>query len=235
MPRRHAFTLVELLVVVGIIGLLVGILLPVLGRAREASRRASCLSSLRQVGLIVQAYGANNEGRVPIGYRSGFKQFNSMVYSGTSGKFCLFGILYLNKMMDPPDPFFCPANEDPQSNYNSESNPWPPKANPTRNCFVGYGFRPEHQLVDEFHLSATPGFVPTLTSFGTKAILADLTASVERVDRRHQDGVNVLYADFSGGWVDRSRFQTPLSSCITVPDKAANPYQDQIWEILDQR
>ncbi|HYO10429.1 MAG TPA: prepilin-type N-terminal cleavage/methylation domain-containing protein [Tepidisphaeraceae bacterium] len=49
--RRGGFTLVELLVVIGIIVVLVGVLLPVLGKARESSSRAACMSNLRQVGL----------------------------------------------------------------------------------------------------------------------------------------------------------------------------------------
>lgn len=47
--NRHGFSLVELLVVIGIIAVLVGILLPVLGRAREASHRAQCLSNQKQI------------------------------------------------------------------------------------------------------------------------------------------------------------------------------------------
>jgi len=63
--RRTAFTLVELLVVIGIIAILVGILLPTLNRARESARRVACASNLRQLANAFMMYTGENKGWFP--------------------------------------------------------------------------------------------------------------------------------------------------------------------------
>jgi prepilin-type N-terminal cleavage/methylation domain-containing protein/prepilin-type processing-associated H-X9-DG protein len=63
--KRNGFTLIELLVVIAIIAILAAILLPALARAREAARRASCQSNLKQYGVIFKMYAGENDGMFP--------------------------------------------------------------------------------------------------------------------------------------------------------------------------
>lgn len=66
MRHRKAFTIVELLVVIGIITVLIAILLPVLNKAREQARMVVCASNERQIYQAMCLYAADNRGILPI-------------------------------------------------------------------------------------------------------------------------------------------------------------------------
>ena len=82
--HSHAFTLVELLVVVAIIALLLGILLPALGRARSISQDVACLSNLRQIGLGLTTYDMEFK-QLPAGFVSGYTDWGVLVNAYLSG------------------------------------------------------------------------------------------------------------------------------------------------------
>src|SRR5262245_22385460 len=60
--RRGGFTLVELLVVIGVVSVLIAMLLPALRRAREAANEVACASNLRQIGLGYMMYMNDDKG-----------------------------------------------------------------------------------------------------------------------------------------------------------------------------
>jgi prepilin-type N-terminal cleavage/methylation domain-containing protein/prepilin-type processing-associated H-X9-DG protein len=104
MRRRRAFTLVELLVVVGILALVAAVLLPALTAARERVRRVHCAANLRQLALAALAYADQNRGRMP-GVGALPQQPHDWVYWQTSGPYDDPGAAaltaYLCRPLDP--------------------------------------------------------------------------------------------------------------------------------------
>src|SRR5438552_698125 len=82
--RNHqtAFTLLELLVVVAVIGILASILLPVLARARAKSQSMFCLNNTRQLGIACLIYSTEHDDRLP--YNLGGAGFRGIVHSTNS-------------------------------------------------------------------------------------------------------------------------------------------------------
>ena len=103
--RASAFTLVELLVVIGIIAALIGILLPAMAGARNAARTVQCLSNIRQVGAAFTMFANDHGGHLPqIGSRKNSEPFE--VNGVTTNVF----VRWFGGFYGAPQRFFAPAS-----------------------------------------------------------------------------------------------------------------------------
>ncbi|HYE18801.1 MAG TPA: prepilin-type N-terminal cleavage/methylation domain-containing protein [Tepidisphaeraceae bacterium] len=191
---RKAFTLVELLVVIGIIALLISILLPALSKAREQAQQAACLSNLRQLGASMQLYANDFKDQIPIGYH-GAQPWTGYFVVNQSGVTTLMGLMYASKHMETPQAYFCPSQPDPRFQYATPENPWPPTgaAVLTR---LGFTSRPTVSW-DGSKPAGNKGMTK-MTHIKSKAMLSDIIGipmSSTDFTSVHHKKINVLYGD----------------------------------------
>ncbi|MEM1027397.1 MAG: DUF1559 domain-containing protein [Planctomycetota bacterium] len=110
------FTLIELLVAISIIALLIGILLPALGAARESARTAKCLANLKQMGVGFFGYTIDYDGALPVSQDPAFStDFTVLIsnYMGVNGN--TFATQGTSEESSVRDVFLCPSALDDTS------------------------------------------------------------------------------------------------------------------------
>ena len=254
---QAGFTLIELLVVISIIALLIGILLPALGAAREASRRARCSANLRSMGQALMIYADTNDSEYPrvrwdpsrgsptqlFATSGAFPQatdpFTAPIWNDVSAAM----FLLLREGLLVAESFVCPSTEHTPDTYAGKSareranfsklqeNLSYSYANPypsTQAAEAGYALRP-HQLRPDFALAAdsNPGCCPT----GTSLLTNDRAGSPEasgNSNNHGEAGQQVLYAD------SHVEFVTTGWAGVMKDDALTGRHEDSIYTRLDQ-
>jgi prepilin-type processing-associated H-X9-DG protein len=175
LARLPAFSLVELLVVIGIITILIGLLLPTMSRARESARRTKCLANLRTLAQSMVMYANDSKGWLP----NTNKQGTPNDYDMTNAVLVALNRQYVRS----PAAFHCPSDSDPAPERIETADYTLPNS-----ARVSYDF---------YSVWWQPEFGPKITRIKEAPVAWDLDGGrpLIRYQNHGREGGNVAFAD----------------------------------------
>lgn len=214
LTRSKAFTLLEIIIVVGIIGLLIAILLPAIEKAREQAIQLKCANNLRTIGQALAIYANENHGNFPrtryvpdapltFGTNpSATDPFRAGGPADNDVTAAVFLLIRIERV--PSEMFVCPYDDE---------NHWEPDRAPdlaNRSNFTDYKKNLGYSFANPYPsaAAASAGYSFTSHMRGAFALAADMnpgTGGTENSENHEERGQNVLYADGHVQWEDGTR------------------------------